>query len=130
MTLSFGALLIVTRRNRALNLIHVNAAGAALGAIAAFPFSSGQLPGGGALGLIFMLAFLTTALAFLLFLAGGRHVASSESALIALLDVVLGPLWVWLAFAEDPGKSAIAGGLIVVAAVVWYFWPSLRRSRS
>lgn len=130
MTLSFGALLIVTRRNRALNLIHVNAAGAALCAIAAFPFSSGQLPGGGALGLIFMLAFLTTALAFLLFLAGGRHVASSESALIALLDVVLGPLWVWLAFAEDPGKSAIAGGLIVVAAVVWYFWPSLRRSRS
>lgn len=130
MTLSFGALLIVTRRNRALNIIHVNAAGAALCAVAAFPFSSGQLPGLGALALIFMLAFLTTALAFLLFLAGGRHVASSESALVALLDVVLGPLWVWLAFAEDPGKGAMAGGCFVMAAVVWYFWPSLRRSRS
>ncbi|MGV0875896.1 DMT family transporter [Martelella sp. FLE1502] len=130
MTLSFGALLILTRRRRALNIVHVNAAGAALCAVAAFPFSSGQLPGYGALALIFMLALLTTALAFLLFLAGGRYVASSESALVALLDVVLGPLWVWLAFAEDPGKSAIAGGSIVMAAVVWYFWPSLRRPRS
>ena len=128
MTVSFGALLIMTRFYRSLNLVHVNAAGAALCATVALPFSSGQMPTFDTLALIFLLALLTTALAFMLFLAGGRHVASSESALIALLDVVLGPLWVWLAFAEDPGQGTIAGGLIVVTSVVWYFWPSLRRS--
>ncbi|OCW59558.1 DMT family transporter [Hoeflea olei] len=128
MTVSFGALLIVTRRQRSLNIVHVNAAGAALCAAAVFPFSSGRLPEIDALVLIFLLALLTTALAFLLFLAGGRHVASSESALIALLDVVLGPLWVWMAFAEDPGRGAVSGGSIVIASVAWYFWPSLRRS--
>lgn len=127
MTASFGALLVVTRRHGGLNIVHVNALGAALCAAAALPFSSGQLPALDALVLTFLLALLTTTLAFLLFLAGGRYIASSESALVALLDVVLGPLWVWLAFAENPGLGAIAGGLIVVASVVWYFWPSLRR---
>lgn len=127
MTISFGGLLILTRRYATLNLVHVNAAGAAMCAIAAWPFSSGQIPSIEALLLIILLALLTTALAFVLFLAGGRHVASSEAALIALLDVILGPLWVWLAFAENPGKGAILGGLLVIASVAWYFWPSLRQ---
>jgi drug/metabolite transporter (DMT)-like permease len=63
---------------------------------------------------------VTSGLAYLLFLTGSRLILSSEAGLIALLDVVLGPLWVWLAFAENPGVPAIIGGGIVLASLVWY----------
>jgi drug/metabolite transporter (DMT)-like permease len=39
-------------------------------------------------------------------------------ALITLLEIVLGPLWVWLALSEEPGTATLVGGAIVLAAVV------------
>jgi drug/metabolite transporter (DMT)-like permease len=67
-----------------------------------------------------------TAFAYLLFLIGGRYIPSSEAGLIAMLDVVLGPLWVWLVFAEQPGGAAILGGGLVLASVLWYLAAQLR----
>jgi len=32
--------------------------------------------------------------------------------------VVLGPLWVWLAYEERPSLATFVGGLVVVGAVV------------
>jgi drug/metabolite transporter (DMT)-like permease len=61
-----------------------------------------------------------TAFAYLLFLIGGRHIPSGEAGLIGMLDVVLGPFRVWLVFAEQPGAPALAGGALVLAAVLWY----------
>ncbi|MDF1749296.1 MAG: DMT family transporter [Alphaproteobacteria bacterium] len=130
MTCTFGALLVVIRFYGSLNIIHVNATAALLCACAALPFTSGHVPDAYTLFIIFLLAFLTTALAFLFFLFGGRHIASSEAALIALLDVILGPLWVWIGYAENPGYGAMIGGLIVLLSVTWYFWPSLRKGKS
>jgi len=31
---------------------------------------------------------------------------------------VLGPLWVWLAYAERPSTSSLVGGAVVTAAIV------------
>jgi drug/metabolite transporter (DMT)-like permease len=55
------------------------------------------------------LAFLTM---------GARLIPAAEVALITLLEVVLGPLWVWLALSERPGIATLLGGAVVVAAVV------------
>jgi drug/metabolite transporter (DMT)-like permease len=41
---------------------------------------------------------------------------------ISLLEIVLGPLWVWLAYDERPGAATVAGGAVVVAAVVVQAW--------
>ena len=35
-----------------------------------------------------------------------------------LLEIVLGPLWVWLAYDEVPAATTLAGGAIVAVAVV------------
>ena len=37
-----------------------------------------------------------------------------------MLDVVLGPLWVWLFYAERPTGTVLVCGLIVLASVLWY----------
>ena len=39
--------------------------------------------------------------------------------MISLLEVVLGPLWVWIARSEQPAAATIAGGTAVIAAVVY-----------
>jgi drug/metabolite transporter (DMT)-like permease len=49
---------------------------------------------------------------------GARLIPAAQVALISLLEVVLGPLWVWLAVGERPGAATVVGGAIVVAAVV------------
>lgn len=49
---------------------------------------------------------------------GARLIPAAQVALISLLEIVLGPLWVWLAIGEQPGAATLIGGAIVVGAVV------------
>jgi hypothetical protein len=51
-------------------------------------------------------------------------VPSAEAALVSMLDIVMGPLWVLLAFREIP---TLIGGALVVMAAVWRLAPELRR---
>lgn len=49
---------------------------------------------------------------------GPRYIPSSEVALLVLLESVLAPILVWAVIGEDPGQWAIAGGGIVVGALL------------
>ena len=118
MTVTFAGLLVMTRRFGRLHLTRVNAVAACLCVLVAIPLVSGTVPDPRTLLFAAGLGILTTALSFLLFLEGGRHIPSTEAALISLLDVVLGPLWVWLVISERPGMGALVGGAIVLAAVI------------
>ena len=53
------------------------------------------------------------------FAAGARLIPAAEVALLTLLEVVLGPLWVWLVNGEVPGNLTLIGGGIVLIAVVY-----------
>jgi drug/metabolite transporter, DME family len=64
----------------------------------------------------------------MLFTAGSRTVPSAELALLALTEVVLGPLWVWLAFAEVPHAETLLGGGLVLAAIVGRALSGMRRT--
>jgi hypothetical protein len=46
-----------------------------------------------------------------------RTLTAPEIALLALLEVVLGPLWAWLGAGEAPGYATVMGGLIVLGAL-------------
>lgn len=45
------------------------------------------------------------------------RLSAAEIGLLSLLEVVLGPLWVWLALGEEPAGAIVTGGLVVLAAV-------------
>ena len=45
------------------------------------------------------------------------RLSAAEIGLLSLLEIVLGPLWVWLALGEEPGGAVVTGGLVVLAAV-------------
>ena len=58
------------------------------------------------------------ALGLALFTAGARLIPASEVALIALLEVVLGPLWVWIVLSEQPPPLTLVGGGIIILSVL------------
>ena len=54
----------------------------------------------------------------LLLVAASKHLTATELGLLALLEPILGPLWVWVLLGEHPGRLALAGGAIVLCAVI------------
>ncbi len=46
-----------------------------------------------------------------------RHLSAAEVSLLGLLEITMGPIWVWLGTGERPSDLAMAGGLIVLAAL-------------
>ena len=57
-------------------------------------------------------------LGVILLTIGARLIPAAQVALISLLEVVLGPLWVRLADGERPSTGTLIGGAVVVAAVI------------
>ncbi|HET6366228.1 MAG TPA: EamA family transporter, partial [Pseudomonadales bacterium] len=53
-----------------------------------------------------------------LFTAGARLIPVADASLIAVLESVLGPVWVWLALGETPAPAALVGGAIILTALV------------
>ena len=53
----------------------------------------------------------------LLATAASKHLSATELGLLALLEPILGPLWVWVLMNEHPGAATLAGGAIVLGAV-------------
>ena len=54
----------------------------------------------------------------LLATAASKHLSATELGLLALLEPILGPVWVWVLMGENPGAATLAGGAIVLSAVL------------
>ncbi|MGR3502630.1 DMT family transporter [Pseudaestuariivita sp.] len=61
---------------------------------------------------------------------GPRYITSAEVALLILLESVLAPVLVWAVIGEAPGRWAIAGGAVVIAALAVSNLAALRNRRS
>jgi drug/metabolite transporter (DMT)-like permease len=58
-------------------------------------------------------------LGFALLTVGARLIPAAQVGLITLLEVVLGPVWVWLALDERPSTITLVGGAVVIVAIVF-----------
>jgi drug/metabolite transporter (DMT)-like permease len=66
-------------------------------------------------------------LGLILFVFGAQRLPPAETALLALIETILAPLWVWLAINELPSDWALIGGGILFATVFVNTALSLRR---
>jgi len=64
------------------------------------------------------LGLVQQAAAYLCYAWAIRHATALEAMLIPVIEPILSPLWVALAFGERPGRWALVGGAIVVGAIV------------
>lgn len=53
-----------------------------------------------------------------LFTAGSKVVPASELALLAMIEIVLAPVWGWLLLREMPEAAVLQGGALILSAVV------------
>ena len=65
----------------------------------------------------------------LLFTLGSRYVPAAELTLLSLTEVILGPLWVWLAFAEQPSVPTLIGGAILLGSITALTLHGVRRAK-
>jgi drug/metabolite transporter (DMT)-like permease len=63
---------------------------------------------------------------YLLFTYGLKRVLAIEGALLAMLEPILNPVWVWMGYGEKPTPAAMLGGLFILAALtgrmIWLEW--------
>ena len=58
---------------------------------------------------------------------GARHVPAAQIALLAMLEVVLSPIWVWLGVGETPSSMTLIGGGFIFFAIAYQALAPSRR---
>jgi drug/metabolite transporter (DMT)-like permease len=111
-------LVTLKHAGRSVDLIPAVLLGGVFSAAVALPFA---LPFGATahdLALLAVLGCLQLGLPCMLMVRASPHLSAPEISLLALLEVVLGPLWAWLGAGEAPALATLAGGALVIAALL------------
>ena len=118
MAASFAGVIVITRHRREVSMAPATCLSQVVVFAAAAPFVQLAPVGAEDVTLLATLGVCQIGLGFLLLTIGGRLIPAGEVALITLLEIVLGPLWVWAFLAEQPAAATLVGGAIVLGAVL------------
>jgi len=119
MMVAVAAMTVAIRRHKETSMVAAAAMSNFLGSLISFPFAQ-NIASVGPVDLVVLAAFglLQVGLGLTLFALGSRVLPSGQASLIATLETPLMPFWVWLAFQEVPAFRALAGGVLVMGAVL------------
>ena len=115
---SFATATVLVRRHPEIQMAPASALATSLTALVALPFAEPLRTGPRDLALLALFGVGNYGTGFLLFMAGARWIPAAQSALIGMLETVLGPLWVWLVVNERPGLATLTGGALILAALL------------
>jgi drug/metabolite transporter (DMT)-like permease len=118
MSLSFAGVIVITRHRRDVSMAPAMCLSQVLVFALAAPFSDFGAATTKDMVLLATLGICQIGLGFVFLTVGARLIPAGEVALITLLEIVLGPLWVWLFLSERPATATLVGGAIVLAAVL------------
>lgn len=116
--LAFALTIVLTRRRHDVSMAPATCLSQAILVVAFLPFAGPGQIGGGDVVWLAALGIGQIGLGFALLTVGARLIPAAQVGLITLLEVVLGPVWVWVALAERPSALTLAGGVIVIVAIV------------
>jgi drug/metabolite transporter (DMT)-like permease len=119
MSVSFAGTIVITRHQRHVSMAPATCLSQVLVFVCAAPFASASGIGGKDLLLLIGLGVTQIGLGLIFLSIGARLIPAAEVGLITLLEIVLGPLWVWIFLGEQPSATTLAGGAVVLAAVVF-----------
>ena len=111
-------LVTLKHAGRSVDLIPAVLLGAIFSAAVTLPFALPFSANAHDLFLLAVLGCLQLGLPCMLMVRASPHLSAPEIALLALLEVVLGPLWAWLGAGEAPALATLAGGAVVIAALL------------
>ena len=103
---------------RSVDLIPAVLLGAVISAALTLPFALPFHANAHDLALLALLGCVQLGLPCMLMVRASPHLSAPEIALLALLEVVLGPIWAWLGAGEVPASATLAGGALVIGALL------------
>jgi drug/metabolite transporter (DMT)-like permease len=118
MSVSFAGTIVITRHLREVSMAPATCLSQVIVLVGAAPFASAGDVRAHDGALLAGLGIGQMGLGLIFLSVGARLIPAAEVALITLLEIVLGPLWVWIALSEKPSPTTLAGGAVVLAAVV------------
>ena len=120
MVLSISTMTVAIRRHRETPMVAAAAISNFLGSLVSIPFAHDiGVVTRNDLVILAMFGLCQVGLGLTFYALGSRLLPSGQASLIATLETPLMPFWVWLAFAEVPQLPALAGGALVMGAVVF-----------
>jgi len=125
MLIAFGAPLasainfvVLKKCGQSVDLIPAVFLGGVISAMLMLPFAQPFIAEPRDVLLLAVLGFFQLGLPCMLLVIAARSLSATELALLALLEVLLGPLWAWLGAGEVPARATVIGGMLVLAALV------------
>ncbi len=79
-----------------------------------FPFAASVKD----IALLAVLGVFQLAIPCVLLIRAAKHLSAPETALLGMIEVIIGPLWTWLFVGENPSSATLIGGTVVIAALV------------
>jgi drug/metabolite transporter, DME family len=59
-------------------------------------------------------------ISYIIFNEGIKYVSATESMIIAMLEAIFNPIWVFIGIGEEPSVYAIVGGIIILSAILFH----------
>jgi drug/metabolite transporter (DMT)-like permease len=116
--LAFALMIVITRWRHDVSMAPATCLSQAILVVAFLPLATPGAINADDLGWLAALGIGQIGLGFALLTVGARLIPAAQVGLITLLEVVLGPVWVWLALDERPSALTLVGGAIVIVAIV------------
>jgi drug/metabolite transporter (DMT)-like permease len=118
MAASFAVATVLVRRHPEIEMAPAAALATTLTALLALPLADPVTTSSRNLVLLAFFGVGQFGVGFLLFMAGARLIPVAQTSLIGMLEVVLGPSWVWLVLGERPDAASVTGGALIVGALL------------
>ena len=127
--LVFATATIITRRFAQVRMTPAAFFGTVFACATAASQASGFAVTAQELAILVVFGALNFGLGLAFFVTGARLVPSALAALLGTAETVLAPLWVAVIHGEVPGARTVAGGFIVLAALLLYLGVEFWRQR-
>jgi drug/metabolite transporter (DMT)-like permease len=127
---AFATATVLIRRSKAVRMTPAAAMGTAIAMLVALAWAQPLSVAAADLPLLFIFGACQLGLGMALFTAGARLVPAAETSLLAILETVLAPIWVWLLLGETPTGLVLVGGGIVLTALVAHTLLDARDARA
>lgn len=119
MAISYGAFSVCIRAGRGSDMIPaICVSGFALAGVSSLWVADFSLPTNDLL-ICLGLGVFQVGIGGLCLTIAAKHVPAAQITLLAMLEVVLNPLWVWLGIGETPALATLIGGAMILCAITY-----------
>ena len=71
---------------------------------------------------------MCVAIPFVLVTIAPRFIKAAEVNLFFLLEVIVGPIWVWMVISEKPSLETILGGIVIIITIGLHSFLAIKKT--